>query len=99
MQNSSLDVEPAEGGVELGEASLQALAGEGLRLQLQAFEDAVALLRVGFGEGGRDARFSKVEAAALDEERCTRLPLELEPQLPGFVGQPPVNGIQVIVAN
>src|SRR5437588_3991356 len=99
MQNPSLDVEPAEVGVELGKAGPKAVAGKGLRLEMQAVEDPIALLRVRFGQRRGDACFGKVEAAAFDEKRHTRLPLEIEPQLAGFEGQPRVNGIQVVVAN
>ena len=55
MQNPSLDVEPAEVGVELGKASPKAVAGKGLRLEMQAVEDPIALLRVRFGQRRGDA--------------------------------------------
>src|ERR1700674_2277612 len=99
MQSAGLDIEPPEVDVELGEASLEALAGEGLSLEMQAFEDAVALLCVGFGECGRDAALGEVETAAFDQERLTRLLLKIQPQLPGFEGQPRVNRVQIVVAN
>ena len=68
MKKARLDIEPADVGVELGKASAECIVVEGLRLQVQTFEDAIALLRVGLRQGGSDIGLSDVQAAAFDQE-------------------------------
>src|SRR6202165_3472547 len=97
MEKARLNVEPTEVGFELRKASPKSLAGERLGLEVEALEDPEAFFRVGFGQGGRDAGFGDVEAAAFDQERLPRLTLEIQPQLPGFEGEPRVNRIEIVV--
>ena len=97
VDESGLDVQPSRVGGELREPPPQRRGGEGLAAQLQLLQHGVAAEGVGAGQVGGDAALGQVQASAVDEQRLAGLRLQVQPELPGLVGEPGVLGVQVVV--
>ena len=99
IEKPGLDVQPADIGIELGEALAQAAAVEGVGAQTKTVQHPMALLRVGLREIRRHAHSGDIEAAAFDQKGLPRFRLEVEPELSRLECQPGVKRIQVVIAD